>query len=174
MTFSFGVCHVSQLMERDDLVIGGGASEPALDLTSDAGLDEWDLSFTRLRDAGLDDFSEAAGRSEPYDPSIRNVAVDASSSSFGPFNFQNALRHDSLSRSVVLPELPWETSAWKFIFSDDHDMLEAVDPSRAFSDPPMLAIPGGAEELVGELISSKKRERPAGSTDPFFFAISIS
>ena len=50
------MCHVSQLMERDDLVIGGGASEQAVDLTSDAGLDEWDLSFTRLRNAGLDDF----------------------------------------------------------------------------------------------------------------------
>ena len=168
MTFGCGVCHVSQLMECDDSVIGGGASEQAVDLTSDAGLDEWDLSFTRLRNAGLDDFSEAAGRSVSYEPSVRHEAVDASSSSFGPFNFQNALRHDSLSRSVVLPELPWETSAWKFIFSDDHDMLEAVDPSRVFSDPPMLAIPGGAEELVGELISSKKRERPVGPTEPFF------
>ena len=158
------------MMERDDLVTGGGALEQTVDLTLDAETDDWDLSFAKLSDAGLDEFSEAAVRSESYEPSIRNVSLDASSSSHGPFNFQNALRHDSLSRSVVLPEMPWETPAWKFIFQDDHNMLEAVHPDRALSDPPMLVIRGGADELVGELISKKKRERPVESRvrDPFF------
>ena len=83
-----------------------------------------------------------------------------------PFNFQNALRHDSLSRTVALPDLPWETPAWKFIFQDDRNMV--IDPVRAFSEPPLPAFPGGADELVGEVISEKKRARPVESKDPFF------
>ena len=157
MTFSCGACHGFFVMERDSLNTGGGALEPTVDLTLDADLDEWDLSFARLRNAGLDEHSETVVRSESYEPSVRDVLLDATSSSHEPFNFQNALRHDALSRSVALPEMPWETPAWKFIFQDDHNMLEVIDPNRALSDPPMLVIPGGADELVGELISNKKR-----------------
>ena len=162
MTFSCGACHGCFVMERDNTV--GGALEPTVDLTLE-DLDEWDLSLARLRNAGLDEQSE---RTESYEPSVRNVLLEAASSSHEPFNFQNALRHDALSRSVSLPEMPWETPAWKFIFQDDHNMLESIDPNRALSDPPMLVIPGGADELVGELVSNKKRERPIDAKDPFF------
>ena len=50
-------------MERDNT--GGGALEslePTVDLTLE-DLDEWDLSFARLRNAGLDEQSE---RTESY------------------------------------------------------------------------------------------------------------
>ena len=60
MTFSCGACHGCFVMERDNT--GGGALEPTVDLTLE-DLDEWDLSFARLRNAGLDEQSE---RTESY------------------------------------------------------------------------------------------------------------
>ena len=124
-------------MERGDWSTAGGSLVPTVDLTGEAGgTDSWDLSFAKLRDAGLDEFSDAALRSESYEPSIRQEAIDTSAPLLEPFIFQNALRHDSLSRTVALSDLPWETPAWKFIFQADRNVLESIDPVRAFSDPP--------------------------------------
>lgn len=94
--------------------------------------------------------------------------VASSSSHFASFNFQNALRHAALERTTVLPSLPWEVDAWKYIFQDDHNPIDFLEPARMLSDPPMPVFEGGAEELIEELVTEKKRSRPLSSGEPFF------
>ena len=158
-------------MERDyDLVSSvSNAAQPETQFDSDS----WDFSYAQLMAAGLGNDSEHAA-SESWEPSIsgeQGVANTTDFDGFATFNFQNVLRHAALDRTVSLPELPWETSAWRFIFDDDHSMLSFVDPARAFADPPIPALPGGAEEVVGELVERKKRARPIDSSEPNFSKI---
>ena len=158
-------------MERDsDSLAGGGPSAPVN--VDDQETDSWDRSFAFLKDAGLDAHSDLPNTSEPGEPSIADLAdiggIACSSNAFASFNFQNTLRHASLERATSLPSLPWEVDAWKYIFQDDHDPLDFLNVSRALADPPIPVSQGGAEQLVEDLVTEKKRARPLPSGEPFF------
>ena len=145
-------------MERDYELVSG---TPAV-MHNESGEGESRDAFLRLMEAGLDADSEQGASQYSPEQSLASERGRANThgfEAFENFNFQNALRHAALDRTVSLPDLPWETAAWSFIFNDDHNMLSFVDPAGSFADPPMPALPGGADEVLGELVERKKRSR---------------
>ena len=124
-------------------------------------------------EAGLAAESDVAGSSESHDTPLADDSglTNTDAVSFDNLNFQNCLRHAALDRTVVLPDLPWETPAWRSIFDDDHNMLSFVEPARSFSDPPMPVAPGSANDVVGELVERKKRSRPLNSAEPIYLKV---
>ena len=160
-------------MERDDDTVGGYPNPDTVDLTGNRDDDSWDLSFAILREAGLAAESDVVASSESHETPLEDGIglTNNDAVTFANFNFQNCLRHAALDRTVVLPDLPWETPAWRSIFDDDHNMLSFVVPTRTFSDPPMPVAPGSASDVVGELVERKKRSRPFDSTEPIYLKV---
>ena len=64
--------------------------------------------------------------------------------------------------------MDWKLRHGVLFFNDDHNMLSFVDPAGSFADPPMPALPGGADEVLGELVERKKRSRQIDSAEPNF------
>ena len=157
---SWGV-HGSWLvfMERDYELVSG--TPTAVEHNESGEVESCD-AYLRLMEAGLDADSEQGASQYSPEQSFASEHGRANTHGFDGFenfNFQNALRHAALDRTVSLPDLPWETTAWSFIFNDDHNMLSFVDPAGSFADPPMPALPGGADEVLGELVERKERSR---------------
>ena len=119
-------------MERDYELVSGTPIEVEHDESGEVNsLD----AYERLREAGLDVDSEQGASLFSPEQSCASEHSRANThgfDGFGNFNFQNALRHAALDRTVSLPDLPWETTAWSFIFNDDHNMLSFVDPAGSF------------------------------------------
>ena len=125
-------------MERDFELVSG---TPAV-VHNESGEGESRDAYLRLMEAGLDADSEQGASQYSPEQSLaseRGRANIHGFEAFENFNFQNALRHAALDRTVSLPDLPWETAAWSFVFNDDHNMLSFVDPAGSFADPPMPA-----------------------------------
>ena len=96
------------------------ANPETVDLAGDRDDDSWDLSFAILREAGLAAESDVAGSSESHDTFVADGRglTNTDAVSFEKLQFPDFLRHAALDRTVVLPDLPWETPACRSIFDD--------------------------------------------------------
>ena len=148
-------------MERDYELVSG---TPTAVVHNESGEGESRDAYLRLMEAGLDADSEQGASQYSPEQSLaseRGRANIHGFEAFENFNFQKCSQTCCIGSywSGSLPDLPWETAAWSFIFNDDHNMLLFVDPAGSFADPPMPALPGGADEVLGELVERKKRSR---------------
>ena len=149
----------------------GGASDPAVidvDGLAAFDLESWD---TANIDAELLCQLPGSEDQSQYEPSINSVgpaSVGVDFTAFSGYNFQNTLRHATLSNSTTLPDLPWETPMWRCIFDESYDPLESINPARILSGPALPVLPRDGDELRESLVASKRNVQSLDEKIPIF------
>ena len=151
----------------------GGASAIPITIDDESAVSNENCESWNAGHVELDDIFRQAGIGIPsqYEPSSDDIddhGVETKDSSFDGYNFQNALRHATLSSSSSLPDLLWEAPAWKCIFDDTYDPLESLNPSAMLSGPAIPHLPKDSDEPRDALLSKKRQADILDNKVPIF------